>query len=311
MIQKHISVLKEEAINSLNIKENGIYVDMTLGRAGHFLEILKKLNNTGLAIGIDQDSEAINDCKELLDSKKYKNFKLFKTNFCNIEKALSELNIQKVDGFLFDLGVSSPQFDEEDRGFSYRYDSRLDMRMDKEENNLTAYDVVNNYSLIDLTKIFKEYGEYKYSYSLAKEIVRQRKLKEIETTKELVDIIKSITPKKELEKKGHPAKQVFQALRIEVNKELDVLKDTLNLTLNHINIGGRIVVITFNSLEDRIVKNIFNSKSKVINNRYDLLNLENPDFSLVNKKVIVASSEELENNLRAKSAKLRAIERIK
>ena len=148
-------------------------------------------------------------------------------------------------------------------------------------------------------------------YSLAKEIVRQRKLKEIETTKELVDIIKSITPKKELEKKGHPAKQVFQALRIEVNKELDVLKDTLNLALNHINIGGRIVVITFNSLEDRIVKNIFNSKSKVINNRYDLLNLENPDFSLVNKKVIVASSEELENNLRAKSAKLRAIERIK
>ena len=247
----------------------------------------------------------------MLDSKKFKNFKLFKTNFCNIEKVLSELNIQKVDGFLFDLGVSSPQFDEEDRGFSYRYDSRLDMRMDKEENNLTAHDVVNNYSLIDLTKIFKEYGEYKYSYSLAKEIVRQRKLKEIETTKELVDIIKSITPKKELEKKGHPAKQVFQALRIEVNKELDVLKDTLNLALNHINIGGRIVVITFNSLEDRIVKNIFNSKSKVINNRYDLLNLENPDFSLVNKKVIVASSEELENNLRAKSAKLRAIERIK
>lgn len=311
MSEKHYSVLKQEAIDNLNIKDKGIYVDMTLGRAGHFLEILKKLNNSGLAIGIDQDSEAIKESAEFLKDKGFSNFKLIKSNFSQINLVLTELNLSKVDGFLFDLGVSSPQFDEEERGFSYRFDSRLDMRMDKDNNDLTAYEVINSYSLIDLNKIFKDYGEYKFSYQLAKEIVRQRKLKDIETTKELVDIVKNITPKKDLEKKGHPAKQVFQALRIEVNKELDVLQEGLNEALKHLNVGGRIVVISFNSLEDRIVKNIFNSKSKVINSRYDLLNLENPDYKLINKRVIIPSESEIEDNLRSKSAKLRAIERIK
>ena len=311
MFEKHIPVLLKEAINGLNIKQNGIYVDMTLGRAGHFFEILTHLNNTGLAIGIDQDEEAINDSLNFLkNNSKYNNYKIVKDNFSNIKEIVQSLNIEKVDGFIFDLGVSSPQFDETERGFSYRNNAVLDMRMNQ-DNTLTANYIVNNYSLNDLTKIFKEYGEEKYSYNIAKNIVKERSKKRIETTLELVEIIKNSLPKKELEKKGHPAKQVFQSLRIEVNDELNVLKKALIDSLDLLKIGGRICAITFQSLEDKIVKDIFNSKAKIIRSRRNLFDEKEPDFKLVNTKVIVPNEEELEKNPRSKSAKLRIIERIK
>ena len=309
----HVSVLLKESIEGLNIKEDGIYVDMTLGRAGHSKEILKRLSTKGRLIGIDQDEEALHYSQ--IELAKYgSQFTLIKSNFKDIDKDLKELGIDKVDGFLFDLGVSSPQFDEGYRGFSYRMDSKLDMRMDL-NSSLTAYDIVNNYSLEQLIKIFKEYGEEKYSYSIAKNIVKSRENKKIETTFDLVEIIKKSKPEFELRKPGHPAKQVFQALRIEVNDELNVLKEALNKCLDLLNLNGRIVVITFHSLEDRIVKNIFKEKTVIEGNRlndYKMPSEEDlPKFKLINKKVIVASEEELKLNHRAKSAKLRIIEKFR
>ncbi len=303
---KHISVLLNEAITGLNIKPDGIYLDLTLGRGGHSLEILKRLT-TGKEIAFDQDIEAINESKERLHDYLDK-LTVVHDNFVNVNSRLDELGIKKVDGVLMDLGVSSPQFDEGERGFSYRYDAPLDMRMNQ-ENPLTAKQIVNTYSVNDLTKVFREYGEEKFAYQIAKNIEKYRQKKMIETTFELVDIIKASKPNKELAKAGHPAKQVFQALRIEVNNELNVLKETIAQILPRLAKNGRLVIITFHSLEDRIVKQAFADASIVIGNRLDYVKTEEKDFTLITRHPIIPSEEELEDNRRSKSAKLRIIER--
>lgn len=304
----HIPVLLNETIEGLNIKPNGIYVDLTLGRAGHSSEILKRLNKDGLLIGVDQDKEAIEESDKRL-SKIASNYKLVKSNFVNFEDTLTSLNIDKVDGVLMDLGVSSPQFDESSRGFSYRYDAPLDMRMDVEQK-LTAKEVVNTYPEAELRKIFYEYGEDKYSASIAHNIVKERAVKPISTTFELVDIIKRSKPAKELKKVGHPAKQIFQALRIEVNNELNVLKETLVQVVNHLNSHGRLAVITFHSLEDKIVKKLFKELTVVEGDRTNFpLVREEKDYILITRKGIRPSENELENNHRSASSTLRIIEK--
>lgn len=306
--EKHIPVLLNEVIDGLNIRPDGIYVDLTLGRGGHSEAILKRLT-TGLLIGIDQDEEAIKESDKRL-SKVSNNYKLVRSNFVNVKEVLKELGINKIDGALMDLGVSSPQFDDVSRGFTYRYDTVLDMRMDQ-RNELTARKIVNEWSLDDLTKIFREYGEEKYSYQIAKNIVKTRQSGEIKTTFELVDIIKKSKPAKELAKQGHPAKQIFQALRIAVNDELNILKQALVEVSSLLNKNGRLAVISFHSGEDRIVKQFFKELTVVEGNRYDLPS-ENKvvEFKLVNSKVILPSEEEIENNHRAVSSKLRIIEKI-
>ncbi len=309
---KHIPVLLNETIEGLAVKEDGIYVDLTLGRGGHSKEVLKKLK-TGRLICFDKDETAIKESNENLQEFAGK-YTVIHDDFRNFRKHLDELGIEKIDGIMADLGVSSPQFDDASRGFSYKENARLDMRMDKRQS-LSAYEVINSYSLNDLTRIFREYGEEKYSYQIALKIVKERESKPIETTTELVEIIKSCKPQKELIKKGHPAKQIFQAIRIEVNDELGALSDALKDALSSLKIGGRACFITFHSLEDRMVKNAFNEVSKVEGTRHNVFTLpsekDNPDFILVNNKVITASDSELENNPRSKSAKLRIIEKVK
>ena len=311
-MSKHVSVLLHEAIDSLSVKEDGIYVDLTLGRGGHSKEILKRLKN-GHLYAFDKDDEAIEESKENLKGFEAK-LTIIRDDFRNFRQNLDKLGVKKVDGILLDLGVSSPQFDEGNRGFSYREDSRLDMRMDTRQK-LTAYDVVNTYSIQELTRIFREYGEDKYSYQIARKIIEKRQQKPVETTIDLVEIIKASKPQKELAKKGHPAKQIFQALRIEVNDELGALKEALKDGLDVLNVGGRIVVITFHSLEDRITKVMFQEVSKVEGTRRNVFALpskdDEPDYRLVNNKVILPSESEQEENPRSRSAKLRAIERIK
>ena len=306
----HESVLLKETVESLNLKDNSIAVDMTLGFAGHSSQILKRIKN-GYLFAFDQDEEALAYSKDKL-STIANNFQIIDSNFVYAKDKLKELGVDKVDGILYDLGVSSPQLDEDYRGFSYRFDAPLDMRMDK-DNKLTAKIVVNTYSYENLKKIFKDYGESKFSSSIAKNIVKYRETKEIETTLELVDIIKDSVPYKERIKK-HPAKQIFQALRIEVNKELEVLEKSLNDSLSILNVGGRIAVITFHSLEDRIVKKKFNEITEIDPLSKGLPNIpldKLPDFKLITKKGIKASKEELLHNNRAHSATLRVIERIK
>ena len=266
-MEEHVSVLLNEAIDALNIKKDGIYVDLTLGRGGHSSKILEKLT-TGKLYCFDQDKEAIEQSRPRLE-KISSNFEIIKSNFRNFKEELEKRGINKVDGILMDLGVSSPQFDNEERGFSYKGSARLDMRMDQEQS-LDAYEVINNYSLNELCRIFREYGEDKYYYQIARKIVQNRIDSPIETTDELVDIIKSCKPQKELMKKGHPAKQIFQAIRIEVNDELGALKEALQKAIDMIDKNGRIVVISFHSLEDRIVKNMFNSVAKVQGDRLNL-----------------------------------------
>lgn len=309
----HVSVLLNEVIEGLNVKEDGIYVDATLGRAGHSSEILKRLSDKGLLIGIDQDDEALSYSQDKLKSIN-SNFILKKGNFRNIDEILKEIGINGVDGILFDLGVSSPQFDEDYRGFSYRMNNPLDMRMNQ-SSSLTAKEVVNTYSEDALKKIFLEYGEEKYASIIARNIIKYRKNKEILTTFDLVDIIKKSKPQKELNKIGHPAKQVFQAIRIEVNDELNALKEGLTKALNSLNIHGRIAVISFHSLEDRIVKKIFKDEAIIVGNRINDFKLPSeialPSYQLVNRKVIVPNDEELKLNHRSKSAKLRIIEKIR
>ena len=311
-MSNHVSVLLNEAIDALNVKKDGIYVDLTLGRGGHSKEILKRLT-TGHLYAFDKDDEAIEESKKNLEEFS-KKITIIRDDFRNFRQNLENLGVKKVDGILLDLGVSSPQFDEGNRGFSYRENSRLDMRMDTRQK-LTAFDVVNTYSVGELTSIFREYGEDKYSYQIARKIVEKRQQKPVETTLELVEIIKASKPQKELAKKGHPAKQIFQALRIEVNDELGALKDALKDALEVLNIGGRIAVITFHSLEDRITKVMFQNVSKVEGTRKNVFALptkeDEPDFKLVNNKVILPSEKEQETNPRSKSAKLRAIERVK
>ena len=305
---KHIPVLLNETITGLNIKPDGIYLDLTLGRGGHSGEILKRLT-TGHLYAVDQDQTAIKKSKKYLETIS-NNFTLIHKNFSYLEEILSEYHLDYVDGILMDLGVSSPQFDEGYRGFSYRENARLDMRMDQ-DNPLTAYRIVNEYEIQDITNILRDYGEEKFAYSIAKNIVKAREIKPIETTFDLVEIIKRSKPMKELAKAGHPAKQTFQALRIAVNDELNVLEIALKKAIKALRPhGGRLAVITFHSLEDRIVKNIFKDMTVVEGNRHDIpIISEDKEFQLVNRKPIVASDEELELNHRSVSAKLRIIER--
>ena len=302
---EHIPVLLNEVIAGLNIKPDGTYVDLTVGRGGHSSEILTRLTS-GRLICVDQDEEAIVASTARL-SKIGSNFTVIRANFSALDSILKEQGIDQVDGILMDLGVSSPQFDKGERGFSYNSDARLDMRMDQRQS-LTAYQIVNTYSLEDLNKIFQTYGEEKYSYSIAKNIIKDREIAPIETTFQLVEVIKRSKPMKELKKVGHPAKQVFQALRIAVNDELNVLVKTLTIALDHLKPGGRLAVITFHSGEDRIVKNIFKEAAVEVGNRIDgPMKAETKEFDLINHKPITASEEELLSNHRSASAKLRII----
>lgn len=305
---KHIPVLLNETITGLNIKPDGIYVDLTLGRGGHSGEILKKLQK-GHLYGVDQDEVAIEESRRYLETIS-NNFTLIHKNFSFLDEIMEENQIEYADGILMDLGVSSPQFDEGDRGFSYREDARLDMRMDQ-RNPLTAYDIVNSYSLDEIFKILRDYGEEKFAYSIAKNIVEAREKAPIETTFQLVEIIKRSKPMKELAKAGHPAKQSFQALRIAVNDELNVLSIALNKALKALRPhGGRLAVITFHSLEDRIVKNVFKDAAVSEGNRYDIpTQVTEKEYQLITRKPIVADEQELEINHRSISAKLRIIER--
>ncbi len=306
----HISVLLEESINGLNLKSDGVYVDCTLGYAGHSSYILKRIKR-GYLFAIDQDQDAIDYSKNKLNEIG-ENFTIIKSNFSNLKVELQKRNIDYVDGFLFDLGVSSVQLDNADRGFSYHHDAPLDMRMNKEAS-LSAYNVVNEYSKNDLIKIFFEYGEEKYSKIIASNIVKYREKKKIQTTLELVQIISDSLPMKAKRDK-HPARKVFQAIRIEVNHELDILEDSIKDALSMLNIDGRIAIITFHSLEDRIVKNVFKKYTEVDKKIKGLPNIPDnylPDFKLVNKKPIEPSEDELKKNNRSRSAKLRIIERIK
>ena len=297
----HISVLLNESIESLNIKGNGKYIDATLGYAGHSSEILRRLEKEGFLFAFDQDEEAVKFSTEKLN-KINSYFKIFHTNFKNMKEYIDE----KVDGILFDLGVSSPQLDETERGFSYHNDAKLDMRMDKRQK-LTAYDVVNNYNLEKLIKIFYEYGEEKYSRNIAREIIKNRP---INTTLELAEIIKSSVPEK-YRNSAHPARKVFQAIRIEVNQELEILEQSLLDAFSLLNSGGRLSVITFHSLEDRIVKNVFKKLTEEDEVSKKLPTTKtNQKAKLITKKPIIPSEEELEKNRRSRSAKLRVIEKI-
>lgn len=308
MNELHKPVLLKEVIDGLNIKEDGIYLDLTLGRGGHSSEILSRIKS-GLLIGVDQDEDAISYSKERLSQISNK-FILVRDNFVNLEKILKDNDINRVDGILMDLGVSSPQFDDSSRGFSYRFDSELDMRMDQRQT-LTAYKVVNEYSLEELLRVFNEYGEDKYSYQIAKNVVKARETKPINTTLELVEIIKRSKPMRELNKVGHPAKQIFQALRIEVNDEINVLKRTLQVAVNHLNPKGRLLVITFHSGEDKIVKHFFKSLAVIEGNRNDGPEINKEvEYRLVSRKGIKPSEEELKENHRAQSSTLRIIEKI-
>ena len=308
-MEKHKSVLLNEAIEYLNIKEDGIYIDATLGFAGHSSEILKRIKK-GFLMAFDKDIDAIDYSRSKL-LKIGDNFKLFNTGFINIKEKVSE-EVSKVDGILFDIGVSSVEIDESSRGFSYMKNGPLDMRMDQ-SSNLTAEFIVNNYSLDELTKIFREYGEEKHSYKIAKKIIEEREKSPIKETAKLVEIIDKCYPYKE-KRHSHPAKKVFQALRIEVNNELEELKIALNSSLDLLNIGGRLVVITFHSLEDRICKNLFKEKTMVnpvIKGMPDVPLEMLPDFKLVTNKPVIPLDEEMKNNSRSKSAKMRVIERVK
>ena len=304
----HKSVLLNECINNLNLKDDSIIVDMTLGYAGHSSEILKKIPN-GKLYAFDQDEEAIKASREKLN-KIGNNFEIIKSNFVNLSEELEKRNVDKVDGVLFDLGVSSPQLDEDYRGFSFHQDAKLDMRMDQ-ESQLTAYQVVNEYSKEKLIDIFYKYGEEKYAVSIANKIDIYRKNKPIETTLELVEVIKTGVPEK-YKREKHPARKVFQAIRIEVNKELDVFEKALKDAINLIDVNGRICVITFHSLEDRLCKEIFKEVTYIDNNLKKLPIIPEeylPNYKLIN--TIKPSREELKENNRARSAKLRIIERVK
>ena len=309
-MEKHISVLLEESISSLNLNETSIIVDCTLGYGGHSSNILARIKK-GFLFAFDQDSEAIRHSTDRLNAIGT-NFTIIKSNFVNLKEELTKLGVTEVDGFLFDLGVSSPQLDDASRGFSFHEDARLDMRMDK-ENKLSAYEVVNEYSKEHLAEIFYKYGEDKFARNIAKKIVEYREEKPIETTLELVEIIKTAVPMK-FRKDKHPARQIFQAIRIEVNRELDVIEPAIEQALSLLKVGGRVSVITFHSLEDRLVKNIFKEKCAIDPKVQGMPNIPQeylPDFRLVVNKAIVPSEEELEKNPRARSSKLRVIERIK
>ena len=305
---EHIPVLLNEVIELLSIKEDGIYLDLTLGRAGHSREILSKLTS-GRLICLDQDEVALEESRKILETISDR-FTLVHSNYSKVKEVLEELHIEKVDGILADLGVSSPQLDDVSRGFSYRFDSPLDMRMDLSQS-LTAKAVVNTYSYEDLVRILYLYGEESDAKKIARNIVKQREIHPINTTFELVEIVKKSKSSKDLEKKGHPAKQTFQAIRMEVNKEKQTLEQMLLDAPTLLKSKGRMAVITFMSSDDRLVKSRFNELSKEIGSRHGpfLIEQTQKEFVLVNKKVITPSEEELSRNHRAASAKLRVIER--
>jgi len=305
-MDKHIPVLLNETIEHLNINPSGIYIDMTLGGGGHSQAILEKLDD-GELIGFDQDEYAIQRASMRLSA--YPNFFAVKENFLYAKERLADMDIDLVDGIVFDLGVSSFQFDIPERGFSYRFDAPLDMRMDQSQR-LTAGTIINQYSFDDLVKIFFEYGEEKFARIIAKKIVLEREINPIETTFDLVDVIKSALPEKVLRTKGHPAKKVFQALRIAVNNELQILEESLRKAIDILKPGGRLAVITFHSLEDRICKNLFKKLSTVyIPKGLPIISDETPELKLINRKVIRADASELKENNRAHSAKLRVVEK--
>lgn len=308
---RHTSVLLDECIDKLNIKSNGIYVDGTLGGAGHSKKIAEGLSKDGLLIGIDQDMNAIKAATENLKDSMCQ-VKLVHNNFRNLEEVLEQLEIDKIDGLLLDLGVSSHQLDEAERGFSYMHDAELDMRMDVRKY-LTARKVVNEYSQEELSKIIWEYGEEKWAKRIAEFIVEHRKNQEINTTYELVEIIKKAIPKAVRREGGHPAKRTFQAIRIEVNEELEIIEETIRIATKHLNTGGRMCIITFHSLEDRIVKNTF----RELNNpctcppQFPICTCGNvKQLNIVTRKPIIASRKELEENNRSRSAKLRVAEKV-
>ena len=305
----HKSVLLRETIEGLRIRPEGTYVDGTLGGGGHSFEILERLNDQGRLIGIDQDEAAVAAAGERLEG--FTNVTIVRNNYCNIRQVLDSLNIKSVDGILLDLGVSSYQLDTPERGFSYMSDAPLDMRMDT-RGEMTAADIVNNYSQSELARVIRTYGEEKFAANIAKHITAAREGGPIKTTGELVEIIKASIPMKVQKTMGHPAKQTFQALRIELNRELKVLSETLDTMIDLLGSGGRICVITFHSLEDRIVKNIFK-------NAQDPCTCP-PDFpvcvcgkrskgTVITKKPIIPTEEEMGENSRSKSAKLRIFEK--
>jgi len=307
---KHVSVLFHETVDGLNIKPDGIYVDGTLGGGGHSRLVLEKLT-TGKLIGIDQDMDAIRTTTEKLKEFGDK-FIPVHNNFSNIKAVLAELGIEKIDGMMMDLGVSSHQLDVAERGFSYMQDAELDMRMDRTKP-LSAKEVVNTYSLDELNKIFRDYGEEKWSKRVAQFIVEFREEKAIETTEELVVIIKKAIPAKARQEGGHPAKRIFQAIRIEVNNELGIISETIKDLTEVLNKKGRISIITFHSLEDRIVKNAFRDLSKgcICPPEFPVCTCSNePKLKVVTRKPIIPTKEELETNSRSKSAKLRVAERL-
>ncbi len=307
---KHVSVLLNETIEGLNIKPDGIYVDGTLGGGGHAYEVLKRLSPKGRLIGIDQDGEALQAAGERL--KEFGNqVTLVRDNYCEIDRVLESLEIEKVDGIILDIGVSSYQLDNLERGFSYKSDAPLDMRMDTRQS-LTAADVVNTYSEDELIAIIKDYGEERFARNIARKIVHAREDRPLETTQELSEIVQSAIPMKVKAKGGHPAKKTFQAIRIEVNRELAVLKESIDKMIERLNPGGRICIITFHSLEDRIVKTKFRENENPCTCP--------PDFPVcvcgkkskgrvITRKPIVPSEDEIAVNKRAKSSKLRIFER--
>jgi len=307
----HVSVLLNETIEGLNIKENGVYVDCTLGGGGHSLEILKRLT-TGHLYCFDQDQNAIAAASQRL-AQVSQNFTIIYSNFQNLKEELQRRGVEYVDGILFDLGVSSPQFDDGERGFSYNYDAKLDMRMDQQQT-LSAYEIVNTYTYQELVRILYKYADEKFAKQIARAIERHREIKPIETTFELVDIIKEAIPAPARRKGGHPAKRTFQALRIAVNDELNVFEKALNAAIDLISVNGRIAVITFHSLEDKICKYTFQEITKnpdIPKGIPVILEELEPKFKKITRKPITASQVELDENHRSHSAKLRIVERVK
>ena len=307
---KHKSVLLEETIEGLNIKPDGIYVDGTLGGAGHALEVCKKLSAKGRFIGIDQDQDAIIAASERLAP--FKQATVIRSNYCYMVSELAARGINKVDGILLDLGVSSYQLDNEERGFTYRVDAPLDMRMDQRQMQ-TASDIVNGYEEKELYRIIRDYGEDKFAKNIAKHIVAARQVKPITTTGELTEIIRESIPMKMQVKSGHPAKRTFQAIRIELNRELDVLRDSLDGMIDILDDGGRLCIITFHSLEDRIVKTIFRKNENPCTCPSDFpvcVCGKKSKGKVITRKPILPGETEMEENPRSKSAKLRIFERV-
>jgi 16S rRNA (cytosine1402-N4)-methyltransferase len=307
---EHTSVLLNECLSNLNIKENGIYVDGTLGGAGHSSEIIKKLSKDGLLIGIDQDTNALDASK--LRLKEYNNTLFVHSNFMDIKDVLKDLNIKGVDGILLDLGVSSHQLDVPERGFSYMHDAPLDMRMNM-NSAFTARDLINNYSKADITRVIRNYGEERWASRISEFIVLERSKGSIETTFQLVEIIKAAIPAAARREGPHPAKRTFQAIRIEVNKEIEILEEAVKDCIEVLNPGGRVCIITFHSLEDRIVKNVYKTMENPCECPSDFpicVCNKKPQIKIISRKPIVPTEEEIDRNPRSRSAKLRIAEKI-